>query len=198
APFAGVASAQSAISVSVTQQDTDIIIQVTQGNQPVEGATVEVTGISNSTPLDGNYTTNRNGVVVFDGNQTEGLQGVIHLRIDVRTQNRYKSVLTTITRSPDVRKSAPLGQRISMGLQNSVASTRGTVNGNIFITRVESVATDENKVEILRDHAVQILDKLEEKRVERNALGRMLATGSISPSKFYVRMVENWSGTESL
>lgn len=195
----GVAAAQSqTITTSVTQQGQNVIIEVNRGERPVGGATVTVTSLGNTTELDGEYVTGANGQVVFGETEVEELSGVVHLRIDVRVGNSYRSELVTITRSPNIEDAAPLGQRLSMSLEKGVASTRGTIQGNVLVTRVESVGTDENKIEVLRDHAVEVIRNISQRNVRQETLGRRLATGQISPLEFYVQTVDNLAYIEML
>lgn len=193
----GVAAAQS-ITTSVTQQGGNVIIEVNQAGEPVEGAEVTVTSLGNETELDGDYVTGGNGQVVFGETTVKEISGVVHLRIDVQVGNSYRSELVTITRSPNLEDSAPLGQRLSMSLEKGVASTRGTIQGNVLVTRVESVDTDENKIEILRDHAVDVVRNISSRNVRQETLGRRLATGQISTLQFYVQTVDNMAHIEML
>lgn len=195
--MSGVAAAQS-ITTSVTQQGQNVIIEVNRGDRPVAGATVTVTSLGNTTELDGEYVTGGNGQVVFGETEVQELSGVVHLRIDVETGNSYRSELVTITRSPNIEESAPLGQRLSMSLERGVASTRGTIQGNVLVTRVESIGADENKIEVLRDHAVEVIRNISQRNVRQETLGRRLATGQISPLQFYVQTVDNLAYIEML
>ncbi|MDY6778957.1 MAG: hypothetical protein SV760_00085 [Halobacteria archaeon] len=194
----GTASAAETISVGVEEQGKRIIVEVTRGTEPLSNANVTVQGVGNSTPLDGTYVTGSDGTVVFGEKKTSNLSGVIHLRIGVETNRSYKSVLTTITRTPDLSESAPLGQRISMSLQDTAAGTRGAVEGNIFVTRVESIDSDENKIEVLAEHAENTLENLSRAKFERQVLGRRFATGKISLSEFYTQILENSGRVKSL
>lgn len=197
--LSGTAAAQSqTITTSVTQQGQNVIIEVNRGDEPVGGATVTVTSLGNTTELDGEYVTGANGQVVFGETEVKELSGVVHLRIDVQAGNSYRSELVTITRSPNIQEAAPLGQRLSMSLEKGVASTRGTIQGNVLVTRVETIGTDENKIEVLRDHAVEVIRNISQRNVRQETLGRRLATGQISPLQFYVQTVDNLAYIEML
>lgn len=186
----GGAAAADDLAVAVTEEESTITVDVTRGDEPVEGATVTVSGLADETPLDGEYRTDPQGKVTFRSDTMANVSGVVHLRLTVETERTTTSQLATITRSPDVRASAPLGQRISMSLQDSVAKTRGVVEGTMFVTDIESVENDEGKIDVLRSHAERTIRRLDELRLQRDALGRRHATGGIDTPTFFTRAIE--------
>lgn len=176
--------AAGALSVSVTQEGSEVFVEVTEGGEPVEDAKVSVSGVTTETPLDGEYSTDEDGRVSFDDDDVAGLSGVIHLRISVEADGSYKSDLTTLTRSPEV-ESPPLGQRISVSLGRSVSETRGTVEG-----RMDAIRTNASQIRRTATHVDGTLERLGNVRFEREVLGRNLAAGDITASEFYIRRVE--------
>ena len=183
------AGTAGALSVSVTEGESTISVEVTENGDPVQGADVTVSGVAEETPLDGEYTTDENGRVVFAGSSVSGLSGVVHLRINVESGPSYKSAIATLTRSPEL-DSSPMGQRMSMNLHKSVSKTRGTVEGRLDSRRMTDIRRTAEDID-------EMLVRLSDVRFEREALGRNLATGDISVSEFYLRAVEN-SGREAL
>lgn len=186
----GTATAAEDLSVAITEETSTITIDVTRDGEPVEAATVTVSGIGNETPLDGEYRTDGRGRIIFGPDHTRNISGVVHLRLTVETETVTTSQLATITRSPDVRRSAPLGQRISMSLQDSVARTRGAVEGTMFVTDLESIDDEEGKIDVLRSHAERTLQRLDERELERQALGRRHATGDVDTATFFTQAIE--------
>lgn len=187
----GVGTAAEDLAVGITEEASTVTIEVHQSGVPVSGANVSVASVGPASALDGEYVTDDDGEVVFDSEKTENLSGVHHFRVTVETASVSKSRLATITRSPDVERSAPLGQRISMSLQDSAARTRGAVAGTIFVTGIEDVANDEDKIDVLRSHAELTIDDLEELRLERQALGRRHATGDLNLTAFFTEVIQN-------
>jgi len=173
-----------ALSVSVTQEGPDISVEVTEGGDPVEDAKVSVSGVTTETPLDGEYSTDGNGMVFFDEEDVAELSGVIHIRITVEADGSYRSDLTTLTRSPEI-ESPPLGNRISVSLGKSVSKTRGTVEG-----RMDALRSNASQIHRTATHVDETLERLGNVRFEREVLGRELAAGDISASEFYIRRVE--------
>ncbi len=172
-----------ALSVSVTEEGSSISVDVTQDGEPVEDAKVTVSGVTGETPLDGDYATDEDGKVVFDEERVSELSGVVNLRITVDTGTSYKSALATVTRSPEI-DSPPMGQRMSMNLQESVSGTRGTIESRLDTESRSEVHRTAESVEYL-------LMRLDDVQFEREALGRNLATGDITVTEFYLRAVEN-------
>ena len=185
------AGTAGALSVSVTEGESTISVEVTENGDPVQGADVTVSGVAEETPLDGEYTTDENGRVVFAGSSVSGLSGVVHLRINVESGPSYKSAIATLTRSPEL-DSSPMGQRMSMSLHESVSKTRGTVE-----SRMDARRSTVSDVRRTAEQVDEMLVRLSNVRFERQALGRNLATGDISVSEFYLRAVEN-SGEEAM
>lgn len=181
----------AALSISVTEEGSSISVEVTEDGAPVEGADVMVSGVTGETPLDGEYTTDQNGRVVFDTESVSEVSGVVNLRITVESGSSYKSALATVTRSPQL-DSSPMGQRMSMNLHESVSKTRGTVE-----SRMDTRRSTESDIRQTAERVDEMLLRLSDVRFERQALGRNLATGDISVSEFYLRAVEN-SGEEVL
>jgi len=177
-----VSGTAGALSVSVAESDEDITIEVTEGGDPVRDANVTVSGATSETPLDGEYVTDREGRVSF-GDRTDDLSGVVHLRISVDTGGSFKSVLTTFARGPD-SGSTPMGHRMSMSLQESVAGTHGKVVSRLDSDGVSDVRATAQNVDSL-------LANLSDTRLRREVLGRDLAAGEISTSEFYVEAVKN-------
>lgn len=180
-----------ALSVSVTEEGSSISVEVTDDGAPIEGADVTVSGVTRETSLDGEYTTDENGRVVFDDESVSEISGVVNLRITVEYESSYKSALATVTRSPEL-DSSPMGQRMSMNLHESVSKTRGTIEG-----RMDTRMSTESDISQTAEQVDEMLVRLNNVRFERQALGRNLATGDISVSEFYLRAVEN-SGEEVL
>jgi len=177
--------AASATSVTVAQQENELYIEVTDNGEPVEGASVTVAGVEEETPLDGEYVTDEDGLVVFGSDVVKELEGVVHLRITVEKDGVIKSSLSTITRGSETG-SAPLGQRVSMGLHESTQSTRGKIEG-----RMNAAKTDDVNVSDLGEDVDQILASLGEARFEREVISRDLAAGEITTNGFYLRTVKN-------
>jgi len=174
-----------ALSVSVTQDSSSVSVEVTENGEPVEGASVSVSGVSEETPLDGEYVTDSNGRVVFGDDRIEQLSGIVNLRITVDHEGSFKSAITTLARSPEIG-SPPMGQRMSMSLHKSVADTRGTIESRLYAEK-----TNPSEIRQTAEEIDGMLVRLDDVRFERQALGRNLATGDISVSEFYLRMVEN-------
>ena len=174
-----------ALSVSVTQDSSGVSVEVTDNNEPVEGASVTVSGVSDVTPLDGEYVTDNNGRVVFGDESIEQLSGIVNLRITVEHEDSFKSAITTLARSPEIG-SPPMGQRMSMSLHKSVADTRGTIE-----SRLNTEMTDSSETRRIAEQIDEMPVRLDDVRFERQALGRNLATGDITVSEFYLRIVEN-------
>lgn len=187
----GVAAAAGDLSIGITQESSSVTIEVSRNGAPVSGANVTVASVGEESALDGDYVTNDEGDVVFDEATIANLSGVYHFRITVETEEVSKSRLATITRSPDVDRSAPLGQRISRSLQDSAARTRGTVEGTIFVTRLEDVNDTDSKIDVLRSHAEQTIDRLVDLRLEHQSLGRRHATGQLNLTEFFTAAIEN-------
>jgi len=181
----------AALSISVTEGGSSISVEVTDDGAPVEDADVMVSGVTKETPLDGEYTTDENGRVVFDDESVSEVSGVVNLRITVESGSSYKSALATVTRSPEL-DSSPMGQRMSMNLHESVSKTRGTVE-----SRMDTRMGTESDIRQTAERVDEMLVRLSDVRFERQALGRNLATDDISVSEFYLRAVEN-SGEEVL
>lgn len=175
----------SATSISVAQQGDEVFIEVSDNSEPVIGASVTITGVNEETPLDGEYVTDEDGLVIFDDDAVEKLEGVVHLRITVEKDGSIKSTLSTITRGSDVG-SEPLGQRISMGLHKSAQSTRGKIEG-----RMNAVKTDDRNISRLGNEVDQTLVLLGDAYFEREIISRDLAAGEITPNEFYLRTVKN-------
>jgi hypothetical protein len=171
-----------ALSVSVAESDEDITIEVTEGGDPVPNANVTVSGVTSETSLDGEYVTDREGRVSF-GDRTSDLSGVVHLRISVDSGDSFKSVLTTFARGPD-SSSTPIGHRMSMSLQEPVASTHGKV-----VSRLDSGGV--SNVRATAQNINSLLANLSDTQLRREVLGRDLAAGEISTSEFYVGAVKN-------
>lgn len=186
------AGTATALSVTVAEEEADITIQVTEGGMPVDGAEVSVSGVRGETPLDGEYTTTRDGEVRFREARTEDLEGVVHLRITVDTGSSFRSVLTSVTRSPEEGPS-PMGHRMSMSIQESVASTHGMVEG-----RLDTSDADERDVRSQAEEVDRMLERLGDAEFEREVLGRDLAAGEVSSPEFYLSAVENVRETSSL
>ena len=180
-----------ALSVSVTEEGSSISVEVTENGNPVKDGSVTVSGVTRETPLDGRYTTNEDGMIVFDEDAVSDISGVVHLRITVEAGSSYKSALATVTRSPEL-DSSPMGQRMSMSLHKSVSETRGTVE-----SRMDARRSTVSDVRRTAEQVDEMLVRLSNVRFERQALGRNLATGDISVSEFYLRAVEN-SGEEAM
>jgi hypothetical protein len=178
-----------ALSISVTEEGSSISVEVTDDDAPVENADVTISGVTEETPLDGEYTTDGEGMVVFDGEGVSELSGVVHLRITVDTGSSYKSALATVTRSPEL-DSSPMGQRMSMSLQESVSETRGVIE-----SRMSVEMSTASEIRQTAEDVDEMLVSLSNVRFERQALGRNLATGDISVSEFYLRSVE-YTGEE--
>lgn len=186
------AGTATALSVTVAEEGSDITIQVTEDGMPVDGAEVRVSGVTRETPLDGEYTTTRDGEVRFREARTEDLEGVVHLRITVDTGSSFRSVLTSVTRSPEEGPS-PMGHRMSMSIQESVASTHGMVE-----SRLDTSDAGEDDVRAQAEEVDRILEGLGDAEFEREVLGRDLAAGEISSSEFYLSAVENARKSSSL
>lgn len=174
-----------ALSVSVAEGESDITVEVTEGGEPVADANVTVSGVTGETPLDGRYETNQRGTVVFGDGKTSELSGIVHLRVTVESPGSYKSVLTTFARGPDA-ESSPIGHRMSMSLQESVASTHGKVVG-----RLNAAESGRSEVRATAERVDTLLSNLSETEFRREVLGRDLAAGEISASKFYLEAVKN-------
>jgi len=181
---AALAGTASALSVTVAEGDADITVEVTESGEPVRGANVTVSGVTGETPLDGEYTTDASGRVKFSGEQTSELSGVVHLRVTVDSGRSYKSVLTTFTRGPEAG-SSPIGHRMSMSLQEPVASTHGKILGRLGTSETNTT------VRAAADSVDTLLANLSNTEFRREVLGRDLAAGEISPSEFYLRAVKN-------
>lgn len=173
-----------ALSVSVTDQGSTVSLQVTENGEPVEGAVVSVSGVSEETPLDGEYVTNGEGRVVFEEEDVSEISGVVNLRITVEADGSYRSALTTLTRSPEI-DSPPMGQRMSVSLHESVSETRGTIEG-----RMDALRTNASQIHRTAEHVDETVVRLSNTRFERQVLGRRLAAGDITASEFYIRSVE--------
>lgn len=186
------------LSVGISERDSTITIEVTRDGEPLTDANVTVRSVGNETALDGDYTTDAAGEVVFGPEDTRDLSGVVHLRISVDGPRVSTAQLATITRNPDVEESAPLGQRISMELQDSVGRTRGAVEGAIFVTDLESVDGEVGKIDLLRSHAEQTIDRIEELQLEERALGRRHATGTMDSAAYYTQLVAAAGGRARL
>ena len=174
----------TALSVTVAEGESDIAVEVTEGGDPVSGANVTVSGVTGETPLDGEYTTDRDGRVEFSQAKTAEISGVVHLRVTVDSGNAYKSVLTTLTRGPDAG-SSPIGHRISMSLQEPVASTHGKIVGRL------NAAEEGSGVRATAERVDVLLANLSETEFRREVLGREFAAGDISASEFYLEAVKN-------
>jgi len=179
-----VAGTAGALSVSVAEGESEITVEVTEGGEPVEGADVTVSGVTGETPLDGEYVSDENGDVVFGEGLTSELSGVVHVRVTVETAGSYKSVLTTFARGP-ASGSTPVGHRMSMSLQEPVASTHGKVMGRL------DTGASEGGVRATADRVDALLANLSETGFRREVLGRDLAAGEISASEFYLGAVKN-------
>lgn len=175
----------SALSVSVAEGESDITVEVTEGGSPVPNANVTVSGVTGETPLDGEYLTDENGRVSFGGEKTSELSGIVHLRVTVESSGSYKSILTTFTRGPDA-DSSPMGHRMSMSFQESVASTHGKIVG-----RLDAAETEDSGVRATAKRVDTLLANLSETKFRREVLGRDLAAGEISASEFYLEAVKN-------
>jgi len=186
------AGTATALSVTVAEEGADITIQVTEDGMPVDGAEVRVSGVTRETPLDGEYTTTRDGEVRFREARTKDLEGVVHLRITVDTGTSFRSVLTSVTRSPEEGPS-PMGHRMSMSMQESVASTHGMVE-----SRLDTSGAGEGEIRSQAEEVDRILGGLGDAEFEREVLGRDLAAGELSSSEFYLSAVENARKSSSL
>ncbi|MFB6284123.1 MAG: hypothetical protein ABEK59_09370 [Halobacteria archaeon] len=197
--LSGVVSAQG-ITTSVTQEGSNIMIEVNRGGEPLPNATVRLKGVNKETDLDGSYTTDGRGMVVFGETATRNLSGVIHLRIDVRSRNSSKSTVTTITRPPSIREKGDFGTRFSKVLSDSSSTTYGEVEGRIFVRRVESIGrgvndgsqgnSDTIQIGLLLDQYRALSQELGNIRFNESVLGRRLATGGISTQRFYLSAIE--------
>ncbi|MDZ7687418.1 MAG: hypothetical protein U5J64_01630 [Halobacteriales archaeon] len=187
--FVGTAGA---LSVSFTQDSSSVSVEVTENGEPVEGATVSVSGVSEETPLDGEYVTDSDGKVVFEDERLDEISGIVNLRLTVEYDGSFKSAITTLARSPEVG-SPPMGQRMSMSMHKSVAGTRGTIESRLNAERASASVSAAGTSEARRtaEQIDEMLVRLDEVRFERQALGRNLATGDITVSEFYLRLVEN-------
>ncbi|MFP4188833.1 MAG: hypothetical protein ACLFR5_05445 [Halobacteriales archaeon] len=174
----------SALSVSVAEGESDITVEVTDEGDAISGANVTVSGVTGETPLDGEYVTDDEGRVVFDEEETSQLSGVIHLRVTVKHADSYKSVLTTFTRGPQAG-STPMGHRMSMSLQEPVASTHGKIMGRL------NSAEEGSEVRATAERVDVLLANLSDTEFRREVLGRDLAAGEISTSEFYLEAVKN-------
>jgi hypothetical protein len=173
-----------ALSVSVAEGESDITVEVTDEGDAVGGANVTVSGVTGETALDGEYTTNEDGRVAFGDDATSRLSGVIHLRVTVEYAGSYKSVLTTFTRGPEAG-STPMGHRMSMSLQEPVASTHGKIMGRL------NAAEGGSEVRATAERVDVLLANLSDTEFRREVLGRDLAAGEISASEFYLEAVKN-------
>ena len=176
--------AAGALSISVTEEGSNVSLQVTEAGEPVENAQVTVSGVTGETPLDGEYMTNSDGKVSFEEEKVAELSGVVNLRITVEAGGSYKSALTTLTRSPEI-DSPPMGQRMSVSLSKSISETRGKVEG-----RMDALRTNASQIRRTAKHVDETVVRLTNTRFERQVLGRRLAAGDITASEFYVRSVE--------
>lgn len=173
-----------ALSIGVTEEGSNVSLQVTDGGEPVENAQVTVSGVTGETPLDGEYVTNSDGRVIFEEEKVAELSGVVNLRITVEAGGSYKSALTTLMRSPEI-DSPPMGQRMSVSLSKSVSETRGKVEG-----RMDALRTNASQIRRTAEHVDETVVRLTNTQFERRVLGRRLAAGDITASEFYVRSVE--------
>jgi hypothetical protein len=185
------AGTAGALSVTVAEEGEEISIIVTDEGDPVREADVSISGVTRETVLDGEYETDWDGRVTFNRQQTQDLSGVVHLRITVESGGSYKSVLTTLTRSSEVGPS-PMGHRMSMSLQDSVAGTRGKVEGRL------ATANSGEEVEATAGRVDSLLRDLGDAQFRREVLGRDLSAGEISPSEFYLEAVKNAGRSASI
>jgi len=175
----------SATSISVGQQGQEVFIEVKDDGNPVNNASVTVSGVDEETPLDGEYVTDEDGLIIFDGEGMKELKGVVHLRITVRKDGSIKSALSSITRGSEVG-SAPLGQRMSKGLHGSAESTRGKIEA-----RMNVINKGERGIEKLGEDIDQTIVNLGNAQFEREVISRDLAAGDINATVFYLRTVRN-------
>lgn len=160
-----------------------IILRVTEANRPAENATVNVTTIRGDDELNGRYETNEDGKIIFDKQKTEDISGVLHLRIDVKTEDNENVFFISITviRTPDLSEddSVAIGQRISSVLQESVASTQGSISGNIYVNSLERYERNVTRISLLSNHATKLIDSLRSNTQELKTLQLRWKTGEI-------------------
>ncbi|MDY6774729.1 MAG: hypothetical protein SV253_01345 [Halobacteria archaeon] len=195
-------SETGSLTVDVNQNSTDVVISVTQNSTPVEGAHVEVSSIGDDAVFDGVYTTGKDGKISIDSESVASFRseaGVVQLRINVRHENTNSAFFTTVVTDRGLGESTPLGQRISLALRDSVATTRGTVEGSLLVTRIGSSETENaSEVALLGDHANRVLELLRQQRQNERSLQTRFAMGNIDIFEFHSRMVEMSAREKSL
>ncbi len=185
---AAVGVAAGDLSVSVAEEERDVVIEVSAGGEPAENANVSVSGVDEPTEIDGDYVADSSGRVTFDSEDLGNLTGVVFLRITVEHEGSLRSTLTSVTRGPGF-DDAGFGQRLSKTLSVNAAETQGSVEGYLKAEEARRPIGATNRAELLSTTVNDRLMLLGEARFEHQVVGTKFATGELEPPEYYVTSI---------